>query len=131
MAKKKLDFSFDSSISLGEALGLAPTEPSPCPCGCRGGHHGQGAEHGEEGQDGAGNEFGARIRLSLTRAGRGGKTVTRVLGFSSHRAPVWLKKAQGALGVGGALEEGGFFLQGDQRERLKGFLSEAGFRDVK
>ena len=58
----------------------------------------------------------------LERAGRGGKTVTRVF---FHGQPdedamrAWLKYAKTTLGIGGNQDESGVFLQGDQVARLR------------
>ena len=42
----------------------------------------------------------------------------------------WLKELKGALGCGGTLDGDDLILQGDQRERLPGLLTERGVRKV-
>jgi translation initiation factor 1 len=74
----------------------------------------------------------ARAVVRLERKGRGGKEVTVVegLGLPAAELEAWLKALKGALGCGGAVEEGALVLQGDQRERLPGLLEGRGVRKV-
>ncbi|MCI0570345.1 MAG: translation initiation factor [Myxococcaceae bacterium] len=74
----------------------------------------------------------ARAVVRMERKGRGGKEVTVVegLGLPARELEAWLKALKGALGCGGAVEEGDLVLQGDQRDRLPGLLEARGVRKV-
>lgn len=62
-------------------------------------------------------------------AGRGGKVVTEVSGFTSGTdAQSLLKRLQGRLGTGGTVSDGCLELQGECRERIKPLLEAEGFR---
>ena len=67
----------------------------------------------------------ARLRFSLERKGRRGKTVTMIGGLE-HLSMVeqmkLLQKIKRSLGVGGQFDEGILELQGDQRERAKAWF---------
>ena len=67
----------------------------------------------------------ARPVIRLERKGHGGKDVTRVtrLARSPEEARRLLPILKQRLGCGGVVEECDILLQGDQRERLEGFLS--------
>lgn len=70
-----------------------------------------------------------KLRLSMERAGRGGKTVTLVRGFvgtdDDLQALGKLLKQQ--CGVGGAVKDGEIIIQGDHRQRLVELLKRAGY----
>jgi translation initiation factor 1 len=74
----------------------------------------------------------ARAVVRLERKGRGGKEVTVVeqLALPERELERWLKELKAALGCGGAIEDGGLLLQGDQRERIKPLLEQRGVRRV-
>lgn len=63
-------------------------------------------------------------KLRMEKAGRGGKTVTVVYGLPQN--DLFLKELcqdlKRACGTGGAIVEGTVQLQGDLRERVRGFL---------
>ena len=66
-------------------------------------------------------------------AGRGGKTVTLVTGFTGIGLPekeTLAKKMRAACGCGGTVKEGNIEIQGDQRKTVAWILAEAGFRPV-
>jgi translation initiation factor 1 len=68
-----------------------------------------------------------------TTAGRGGKTVTLVTGFTGIGLPEkqsLAKKMRAACGCGGTVKDGNIEIQGDQRETVARILAEAGFRPV-
>jgi len=73
----------------------------------------------------------ARIvaKLRMERKGRGGKVVTVVDGLPRNAA--FLKDLSHELkkvcGTGGAVADGTVELQGDLRERVRGFLAKKGF----
>lgn len=74
-----------------------------------------------------------RVDLKRTTAGRGGKTVTIVTGFTGIGLPEkesLCKKMRGACGCGGTVKDGDIEIQGDQRDTIARILTEAGFRPV-
>jgi translation initiation factor 1 len=74
-----------------------------------------------------------RVDIKRTTAGRGGKTVTIVTGFTGIGLPEkesLAKKMRNACGCGGTVKDGDIEIQGDQREKIAQILSEAGFRPV-
>jgi translation initiation factor 1 len=74
-----------------------------------------------------------RVDIKRTTAGRGGKTVTVVTGFTGIGLPekeIFCKKMRSACGCGGTVKDGDIEIQGDQRETVAKILSEAGFRPV-
>ncbi len=74
-----------------------------------------------------------RVDIKRTTAGRGGKTVTLVTGFTGIGLPEkesLAKKMRAACGCGGTVKDGEIEIQGDQRETVARILNEAGFRPV-
>lgn len=74
-----------------------------------------------------------RVDVLRSTAGRGGKTVTVVTGFTGIGLPEkesLCKKMRSACGCGGTVKDGQIEIQGDQRETVARILSEAGFRPV-
>jgi translation initiation factor 1 len=74
-----------------------------------------------------------RVDLKRTTAGRGGKTVTIVTGFTGIGLPEkesLCKKMRNACGCGGTVKDGDIEIQGDQREKIASILAAAGFRPV-
>ena len=74
-----------------------------------------------------------RVDIKRTTAGRGGKTVTIVTGFTGIGLPEkesLTKKMRNACGCGGTVKDGDIEIQGDQRETVARILTEAGFRPV-
>lgn len=74
-----------------------------------------------------------RVDIRREKAGRGGKTVTVVMGFVGIGLPEKEQLAQRmrrACGTGGTVKEGRIEIQGDQREVVARLLLEAGFRPV-
>ena len=74
-----------------------------------------------------------RVDIKRTTAGRGGKTVTIVTGFTGIGLPEkesLAKKMRNACGCGGTVKDGDIEIQGDQREKIALILTEAGFRPV-
>jgi len=74
-----------------------------------------------------------RVDIKRTTAGRGGKTVTVVTGFTGIGLPEkesLCKKMRAACGCGGTVKDGDIEIQGDQREKIAAILTNAGFRPV-
>jgi translation initiation factor 1 len=74
-----------------------------------------------------------RVDIRRTTAGRGGKTVTVVTGFTGIGLPEkesLAKKMRAACGCGGTVKDGAIEIQGDQRETIARILTEVGFRPV-
>jgi len=74
-----------------------------------------------------------RVDIKRSTAGRGGKTVTLVTGFTGIGLPekeALAKKMRNACGCGGTVKDGDIEIQGDQREKIAQILAEAGFRPV-
>jgi translation initiation factor 1 len=74
-----------------------------------------------------------RVDIKRTTAGRGGKTVTIVTGFTGIGLPekeALCKKMRNACGCGGTVKDGDIEIQGDQREKIAQILAAAGFRPV-
>lgn len=74
-----------------------------------------------------------RLRLSMERAGRGGKTVTIVRGFvgATEDAEALCKLLKQRCGVGGSVKDGEIVIQGDHRQRLVEILKQAGYTQTK
>jgi translation initiation factor 1 len=74
-----------------------------------------------------------RVDVLRSTAGRGGKTVTVVAGFTGIGLPEkerLAKQMRAACGCGGTVKDGQIEIQGDQRETVARILREAGFRPV-
>ncbi|HKB56000.1 MAG TPA: translation initiation factor [Lacunisphaera sp.] len=74
-----------------------------------------------------------RVDIKRATAGRGGKTVTIVTGFTGIGLPEkesLAKKMRNACGCGSTVKDGDIEIQGDQRETVARILTEAGFRPV-
>lgn len=69
-------------------------------------------------------------KLRMEKSGRGGKTVTVVDGLPNNAG--FLKDLCAELkrlcGTGGAVRDGAVELQGDLRDRIRGYLTDKGFR---
>lgn len=74
-----------------------------------------------------------RLRVSMERSGRGGKTVTIVRGFqgSDEEIAQLGKSLKQRLGVGGSVKDGEILIQGDLRQRVIDMLQADGYRDTK
>ena len=74
-----------------------------------------------------------RVDIVRQKAGRGGKTVTVVKGFTGIGLPekeTLAKLMQKACGTGGTVKDGQIEIQGDKRQEVARILSEANFRPV-
>jgi translation initiation factor 1 len=74
-----------------------------------------------------------RVDIIRSTAGRGGKTVTLVTGFTGIGLPekeLLTRKMRAACGCGGTVKDGQIEIQGDQREVVARILTAAGFRPV-
>lgn len=74
-----------------------------------------------------------RLRLSMERAGRGGKTVTIVRGFIGTDTDLQAlgKLLKQKCGVGGSVKDGEIIIQGDHRTRLIEILQAAGYTQAR
>ena len=74
-----------------------------------------------------------KLRLSMERAGRGGKTVTLVRGFigSTDDLQSLCKLLKQKCGVGGSAKDGEIIIQGDHRQRLLEILKKEGYSQTK
>ena len=70
-----------------------------------------------------------RLRVSLDRHHRGGKTVTLVTGFvgTDDDLQALGKMLKGKCGVGGSAKDGEIIIQGDQQEKVRAALAAAGY----
>lgn len=74
-----------------------------------------------------------RVDIKRATAGRGGKTVTVVSGFTGIGQPEkesLAKALRAACGSGGTVKDGVIEIQGDQRDKIAAVLATAGFRPV-
>lgn len=74
-----------------------------------------------------------RVDIIRQKAGRGGKTVTVVTGFTGIGLPekeMLAKAMQRACGTGGTVKNGQIEIQGDKRAEIARILTEANFRPV-
>ena len=71
-----------------------------------------------------------RLRVSLDRHHRGGKTVTLVTGFvgSDDDLQTLGKMLKGKCGVGGSAKDGEIIIQGDQQEKVRQALTAVGYK---
>lgn len=74
-----------------------------------------------------------KLRLSMERTGRGGKTVTIVRGFigTEEDMNALCKLLKQKCGVGGTVKDGELIIQGDHRERLVEILKKEGYTQTK
>lgn len=74
-----------------------------------------------------------KLRISMERAGRGGKTVTVVRGFVGTSVDLQAlgKQLKQQCGVGGSVKDGEIIIQGDHRSRLVEMLKAAGYTQTK
>lgn len=74
-----------------------------------------------------------KLRLSMERAGRGGKTVTLVRGFVGTADDLLslCKLLKQKCGVGGSAKDGEIIIQGDHRQRLVEILRKEGYSQAK
>jgi len=74
-----------------------------------------------------------KLRVSMERSGRGGKTVTLVRGFvgTSEELAALGKHLKQCCGVGGSEKDGEIIIQGDHRTRLVELLRSEGYTQTK
>jgi translation initiation factor 1 len=74
-----------------------------------------------------------RVDVTREKAGRGGKTVTVVSGFTGIGPPEkeqLAKTMRATCGTGGTVKDGRIEIQGDKRDEVARILAGAGFRVV-
>ncbi|MCR5444986.1 MAG: translation initiation factor [Bacteroidales bacterium] len=71
-----------------------------------------------------------KLRVSLDRHHRGGKTVTLVTGFigTDDDLQALGKMLKAKCGVGGSAKDGEVIIQGDQMDKVRTALTTAGYR---
>lgn len=74
-----------------------------------------------------------RLRVSIEKAGRGGKVVTIVRGFVGRTDDMnaLCKQLKTKCGVGGSVKDGDILVQGNLRDRVIALLRADGFTDTK
>ena len=74
-----------------------------------------------------------KLRVSIEKKGRGGKTVTLVRGFVGKEDDLKLlaKNLKTKCGVGGAVKDGEVVVQGDLRDKVIALLKTFGYSDVR
>ncbi len=129
MAKKRTDFSSldDEKLTLADVLGVTDSFSQSA-------GRGEASSPVEEAPPSASSvDLKAPLRISIERRGRGGKTVTKLMGLAG--APLslqaFLKDLKKSLGCGASIEADAFLFQGDQRERLCELLKSRGAVNVK
>ena len=71
-----------------------------------------------------------KLKIRYETKNRGGKAVTLVQGFigTDEDLQTLGKKLKNYCGTGGSAKDGEIIIQGDQREKVKGFLIKEGFK---
>lgn len=74
-----------------------------------------------------------KLRLSMERSGRGGKTVTIIRGFvgSDDDRQSLCKLLKQKCGVGGSVKDEEIIIQGDKRQQLLNLLKQEGYTQTK
>lgn len=104
------------SSSTGRVTHCKKCDRSPCACENLGDLR---PEHGP-------------LRLRLETSGRGGKAVTVLFDLVANPKSLkaWAKKMKNHCGTGGSVKKDSIEVQGDQREKLKSFLENQGFKVI-
>ncbi len=74
-----------------------------------------------------------KLRIRLETKQRGGKAATIIAGFVGTYQDMELlsKQLKNHCGCGGTAKDGEMLIQGDHREKIKKYLIELGYKDVK
>ena len=74
-----------------------------------------------------------KLRVSLDRKNRGGKTVTLITGFIGTEDDLKAlgKLLKGSCGVGGTAKDGEIIIQGDFKQRILDLLKAKGYSQTK
>jgi translation initiation factor 1 len=73
------------------------------------------------------------LRIMISKKGRGGKTVTLIIGFVGKEDDLQAlgKHLKSKCGVGGSAKDGEIILQGDVREKALALLLQEGYKAKK
>ncbi len=73
------------------------------------------------------------LRVMISKKGRGGKTVTLIIGFVGKEADLQTlgKHLKSKCGVGGSAKDGEIILQGDVRDKALALLLQDGYKGKK
>ncbi len=73
------------------------------------------------------------LRIMISKKGRGGKTVTLIIGFIGKEDDLQAlgKHMKSKCGVGGSAKDGEIILQGDVREKALALLLQEGYKAKK
>ena len=79
------------------------------------------------------NKNQQKLRVSIEKKGRGGKTVTMINGFVGTEDDLkdLGKLLKGKCGVGGTVKDGSILIQGDFKQRIITLLKEEGYTQTK
>lgn len=71
-----------------------------------------------------------KLKVSLDKSGRAGKAVSLVEGFAGPAAELdkLARDLKNLCGTGGSAKDGQILIQGDQRQKIAGFLEKKGAR---
>ena len=74
-----------------------------------------------------------KLRVSIERKGRGGKTATIVKGFigSDDDLDDLAKQLKSRCGTGGSVKEGEIIIQGEMKEKIVSLLLTMGYKNTK
>ena len=90
-------------------------------------------EHGEEEETATPDKKQQKLRVSIEKKGRGGKTVTLVNGFigTENDLKELGKLLKTKCGVGGSVKDGEIIIQGEFKQRIIELLTAEGYTQTK
>lgn len=74
-----------------------------------------------------------RLRVTIERKGRGGKSATVINGYVGSESDLadLARTLKGRLGVGGAAKNGQIIIQGEMKEKVLTLLKDLGYADTR